>query len=241
MPDALFAHPRLAAVYDAFDGDRADLDAYLRLVEGVGARHVLDLGCGTGSLAVLLAGRGIRVTAVDPAAASLAIARAKPGAEQVDWHHGDATSLPDTAADLALMTGNAAQVFRTDDDWHTALRGLHNALRPGGRLAFETRQPAYRAWEEWAAEPPVTVRDVPGIGAVEQRFELTGVALPYVSFRFTYTFPDGAVVGSDSTLRFRDRAEVEHSLAACGFELLDVRDAPDRPGREYVFLAARPG
>ena len=69
----------LARVYDAFDGDRDDLDLYVDLIAEREARHVLDIGCGTGSLAVLLAGNGIAVTAVDPAAASLDVAHDK------DW------------------------------------------------------------------------------------------------------------------------------------------------------------
>jgi len=50
---------------------------------------------------------------------------------------------------------------------------------------------------------------------------------------------DGAVVISDSTLRFRSRGEVESSLVAHGYRALDVREAPDRPGREFVFIAER--
>ena len=48
MPDAIFAHPRLAAVYDAFDGHRDDLDFYVGVVEELAADLVLDVGCGTG-------------------------------------------------------------------------------------------------------------------------------------------------------------------------------------------------
>jgi len=134
MPDAIFANPRLALVYDTFDGDRGDLDAYLRIVGEFGARHVLDIGCGTGSLAVLLARSGCQVTGVDPAAASLEVARFKPGAAAVTWPHGDATTLPALSADLAVMTGNVAQVFLDDDDWSATLRGVHGALRDGGHL-----------------------------------------------------------------------------------------------------------
>ena len=43
---------------------------------------------------------------------------------------------------------------------------------------------------------------------------------------------------SDSTLRFRERDEVEADLAAHGYVVEGVRDAPDRPGRELVFVAA---
>jgi len=48
VPDAIFAHPRLAPVYDAFDGDRDDLAAYLDIAGELGADRVLDVGCGTG-------------------------------------------------------------------------------------------------------------------------------------------------------------------------------------------------
>lgn len=47
------------------------------------------------------------------------------------------------------------------------------------------------------------------------------------------------VLTVDSTLRFRSRDEVEHSLVATGFGLVDIRDAPDRPGKEFVFIARR--
>jgi hypothetical protein len=40
-------------------------------------------------------------------------------------------------------------------------------------------------------------------------------------------------------LRFRDRAEIEDDLAVHGFTTIAVRDAPDRPGREHVFIARR--
>jgi SAM-dependent methyltransferase len=245
VPDAIFAHRRLAPVYDAFEGDRADLTAYLHIADELGAAHMLDVGCGTGCLAIMLADRGRTVVGVDPAEASLEVARSKDQDGRITWVHGDATTLPAPVADLggadlAVMTGNVAQVFLTDEDWTQTLQGIHAALRPGGHLVFETRRPERRAWEEWAAdEAPVTV-DVPGIGSVERRFEVTDVSLPFVSFRNTYRFlADGAVLTSDSTLRFRSRAEVETSLVAHGYRVRDVREAPDRPGREFVFVAER--
>lgn len=239
MPDAIFAHPRLAAVYDKFDGHRDDLNSYLALADELSAATVLDIGCGTGSLAVLLAAGGRTVIAVDPAEASLTIAKAKDGAAKVRWIHGDATALPPLSADLAVMTGNVAQVFLADAEWEQTLRGIGAALRPGGHLAFETRRPEYRAWQEWAADTAPVALDVPESGMVEQRREVTQVSLPFVSFRYTYRFDDGTVLTSDSTLRFRSRDEVESSLAAHGYRVVDVRDAPDRPGREFVFIARR--
>ncbi|UOB08455.1 class I SAM-dependent methyltransferase [Streptomyces sp. HP-A2021] len=242
MADECFRHPRLAAVYDPLDPDRADLEPYLRMAEEFGARRVLDVGCGTGVFALLLAQRGVDVVGVDPAGASLDVARGKPGGERVRWIHGDATTLPPLAADLATMTGNAAQAVVDPEDWQRTLRGARAALRPGGRFVFETRVPARRAWEEWNREATHTVSDVPGVGAVESWVDLLDVSGPLVTFRWTYVFAaDGQVLTSDSTLRFRDREEVEAELVAQGFAVEDVRDAPDRPGREFVFVARRPG
>ncbi|WP_030917579.1 class I SAM-dependent methyltransferase [Streptosporangium amethystogenes] len=240
MPDAIFAHTCLAPIYDAFDGGRDDLTAYLGIADELGAEHVLDVGCGTGCLAVLLADSGRTVVGVDPAKASLEIAKSKDRTGRITWIHGDAATAPTLDADLAVMTGNVAQVFLTDEDWTRTLQGIHAALRPSGYLVFETRRPEYRAWEEWAADAAQVTLDIPGTGSVERRLEVTDVSLPLVSFRFTYTFlADGAVVTSDSTLRFRDRDEVETSLVAGGYRVLDVREAPDRPGREFVFIAER--
>jgi SAM-dependent methyltransferase len=240
VPDALFDHPRLAPIYDAFDGDRRDLPTYVEVADELDARRILDVGCGTGSLAILLAGTGRTVVGVDPAEASLEVARSKAGAHRVTWFHGDATTVPALGFDLAVMTGNVAQVFLTDADWTQALRSVHAAVRPRGHLVFETRRPEFRAWREWAADTAPHVLDVPGVGPVERRLEVTDISLPYVSFRYTYRFlADGEVLTSDSTLRFRDRDGVEASLAALGFRVLDVREAPDRPGREFVFVAER--
>ena len=242
MPDAIFADPRLASVYDAFDGDRGDLDFYVAIADELGARTVLDVGCGTGCLALRLAAGGRRVVGVDPAEASLDVARAKEGASDVTWIHGDATAVPEAlrGVDLAVMTGNVAQVFVSDEEWVRTLRAISSALRPGGHLVFETRRPERRAWEAWAAGDGPVTRDVLGVGVVERRLEVTAVDPPLVSFRYTYRFSgdDGELVTSDSTLRFRGREEVESGLAAQGFRVMAVRDAPDRPGLEFMFVAS---
>ena len=111
-PDAAIADPRLAVLYDVFDDDRSDLDAYVAIAEEVMAATAVDIGCGTGSLAVRLAALGLTVVGVDPAAASLDVARAKSGAQRVTWVNGDATTLlgMQLTADLVVMTGNVVQV-----------------------------------------------------------------------------------------------------------------------------------
>lgn len=241
VADTIFEHPRLTAVYDALDPDRGDLEAYAALVAEFDGRRVLDVGCGTGTFALLLAERGVTVTAVDPAAGILGVARAKPGAERVRWIHGDATSLPVLEADLAVMTGNVAQAIVDPAAWEGTLRGVHDALRPGGRLVFETGVPACRAWEGWHRSATLRTTEIAEVGAVQSWVDVTDVRGPLVSFRWTWIFAsDGVTLASDSTLRFRERDEVESNLRAHGFTVDEVRDAPDRPGREFVFIARRP-
>lgn len=240
MPDRVFDEPRLAGVYDALDPDRSDLDLYLEIARELGARTVVDVGCGTGTLACLLAADGRAVTGVDPAAAMLAVACAKPGAEGVRWIHGTAADLPALDADLVTMTGNVAQVFLDDDEWEATLACARRVLRSDGRghLVFETRRPERQAWVEWNPAQSHSMVDVPGAGTIESWYEVTTVDLPFVTFVGTLVFhADGTTLTSTSTLRFRTRVELEQSLDHAGFDLVDVRDAPDRPGNEHVFVA----
>jgi ubiquinone/menaquinone biosynthesis C-methylase UbiE len=242
MVDPIFSNPRLAAIYDVLDGARNDLDFYEAIVEELGANSVLDLGCGTGTFACRLARKDFAVVGVDPADASLVVARTKPGAGDVRWIKGDAFSLPaDLDIDLVTMTGNVAQVFLSDSDWAGALSALYTATGPGGLLVFEARDPADAAWTGWTRSASWRTTEIDEVGIVESWVELTAVNPPLVSFRWTFVFHrDKAVIKSDSTLRFRTRAQIAHSLTKAGYVLDDVRDAPDRPSREMVFVASRP-
>ncbi len=239
-PDAGYADPRQAVLYDVFEDDRRDLDMYVAIAQELSARSVIDIGCGTGALAVRLAALGLQVVGVDPAVASLDVARGKPHAERVEWVEGDATELErrDVSADLAVMTGNVAQVFVADDDWHLTLGAVSSCVRPGGWFVFETRRPDVRDWESWGT-PPTTVT-IPGAATAVTSMRVTEVALPLVTFE-SETVVDGVALRSVSTLRFRGREEIERDLVAHGFEVVDVRDAPDRPGKEFVFVARRSG
>jgi SAM-dependent methyltransferase len=240
VADAIFNDRRLVDIYDPLDPDRIDLNAYLALIHEFGVRSIVDIGCGTGTFACLLAQRGKEVTGIDPASASVDVARRKPGADRVRWLVGEATTLPPLQVDVVTMTGNVAQVFLTDDDWAATLRSTHRALRPGGRLVFEVRDPARREWTEWNRAQTSRRVVMPEVGAVETWVDVTDVDLPLVSFRWTFVFEsDGVTLVSDSTLRFRSLAEISDSLRAASLDIQDVRDAPDRPGRELVFITRR--
>lgn len=242
-PDAAFSHPRLARVYDPLDPDRSDLDTYLDLVREYGASSLLDVGCGTGTLACRLAASGVEVLGVDPAEASVDVARAKDHADRVEWVVGTATEAAEDPSrqaryDLATMTANVAQVFLDDADWSATLRAISSCLRPGGHLAFETRDPADRAWERWTKELSHQVVEVEGEGPVEDWVQVTLVDEELVTFESPTIFhADGEWVDSVSTLRFRGREALIASLEQAGFCAVQVRELPYAPGRGWLLVA----
>jgi 2-polyprenyl-3-methyl-5-hydroxy-6-metoxy-1,4-benzoquinol methylase len=72
--------------------------------------RVVDLGCRTGRLTLGIAAAGHSVTGVDPARASIAAARAKPGADRVTWIEGTSRWLPDRTFDVVMMTAHVARI-----------------------------------------------------------------------------------------------------------------------------------
>lgn len=98
---------------------------------------------GSGGVCLIDGPHATETIGPNPATASLDVARAKPGSQLVSWVETEATHLPVTEdIDVAVMTGNVAQVFLDDDEWAAVLRRTAAVLRAGGHLVLETRDPA---------------------------------------------------------------------------------------------------
>jgi len=243
MPSQAYRDPRLAALYDALNPPDASDAFYLGLVEGDGKR-VLDIGCGTGRLAVDFARRGQLVTGADPAEGMLAMARARSGGELVDWVWMDAGGLAlEEYFDLILMTGHVFQVFPDDAAMVDALAAARRHLAPGGLLAFDTRNPAARAWEGWTADATAVEIDVPAIGPVRVAYDVRAVEKEHVTYVTIFEFGGGDRLDVPDRLRFVDQARLEILLDRAGLSAVACFGDWDRTSfhpasREIIMLAA---
>ncbi|MGW0881196.1 class I SAM-dependent methyltransferase [Streptomyces sp. NPDC002671] len=222
MVDHSYADLSLATLYDRLNPWAACDDFYLGLVRQ--APSVLDIGCGTGRLLrqAWAEGHEGRLVGLDPAAAMLV--QARRAAPEVEWVLGD-TRVRDWRGEfeLAVMTGHAFQALVTDEQIRGCLRAVRAALAGGGRFAFETRNPAARAWESWTPERVHEITDADGT-PVRVWHEVQGDG-PYGGrVRFTETFEgDGwpAPRVSHSVLRFLDAETLEGFLAEAGLTVVE--------------------
>ena len=239
----MFGDPRLTALYDTINLHAEDTPFYLGLAAELAPVDVIDLGCGTGRLALILAARGHRVTGIDPSPHMLAVARGKGGANAVRWVDGGVHELGDQEADLVLMTGHVAQFFMGEADWREALGRIQRALRPGGRLAFETRNPTPRPWEAWTPQASRRATETPG-GVVETWYDFKSVKDGTVDYAYCYRFPTGELVREDSRLIFRTRDQIALSLDGAGLEIERLYGDWDRTpasneSPELIYIARR--
>jgi SAM-dependent methyltransferase len=250
QPSDSYADPRLAALYDVLN-PAGDAAAFYLSLPGAPPARILDVGCGTGLLACEFAARGYDVTGADPAAAMLATARARPGGGQVRWVQASAAELGTAAGldtgpgfDLIVMTGHVFQLLLEDRDVRAALRALARHLAPGGRLAFETRNPALREWQDWNPRDTSQRVEAAGITA-DVHYDISAVAGELVTYETWYQFAgarDPVVV--PDTLRFIGQAQVAAFLAEAGLTQVtwygDWDGSPFGPASpEVIAVAAR--
>jgi len=142
--DAATYGDRFADVYDEWYDDPVATDAAVAaLVAGVPAGgRVLELGVGTGRLALPLVTAGLDVTGLDASAAMLERLAAKPGGGAVTAVAGDmAGPLPDGPFDLVLVARNTFFNLTTEAAQRACLAEVARILAPDGRLVVEAFVP----------------------------------------------------------------------------------------------------
>jgi SAM-dependent methyltransferase len=215
-----FTDVEQAALYDRLHPphERNDFRFYLPMI--MAAESVLDVGCGTGALLHMAreAGHSGRLLGLDPAEGMLAQARWRSG---IEWILGDLSTVAfDREFDLAVMTGHAFQELITDEEVRAAFGAVGRALTDGSRFAFETRNPAARAWERWTPEngTDFVVDGIPYRWEAEVELPVTG---DVVRFRATFSSPRWSEPQTGvSELRFMNAARLNTLLAEGGLALV---------------------
>ncbi|HEX4251316.1 MAG TPA: class I SAM-dependent methyltransferase [Pseudonocardia sp.] len=158
MPDQAlpWQSSRVADAYDAFFADLPDTDGPVRrLAELAGDGPALELGVGTGRVALPLAARGVAVHGIDLAEPMLEQLRAKPGAERVTTSVGDFSTI-DVDGPFALVYAVTGTFFELPDQdaQLRCFRSVADRLVSGGRFALDGLIP-----DAVAAGEGVRVRD----------------------------------------------------------------------------------
>ena len=126
----------------------------LRLLGSLEGKRILDLGCGTGHNAVLMARQGAKVIAVDPDTGALATARdrAEEAAVRVELHQGglaDLAFLRSDSVDAAISVLALASV----DDLARVFRQVHRVLKPEAAFICSFPHPAFAMLNPSAPDP----------------------------------------------------------------------------------------
>lgn len=134
-----------ADVYDQWYADVTDTAACVAAVAGLaGDGPVLEMGAGTGRLALPLTAAGVEVWAVDASRAMLATLTAKPGGERVHALLGDMVHpplRPGAGFAVVLFAFNSLFNLPSASVQRLCLRTAASLLAPGGRLIVETSLP----------------------------------------------------------------------------------------------------
>jgi SAM-dependent methyltransferase len=147
-PDGYFDE-RVAERYDERTAAKTTpevVEPIVDLLAGLaGSARALELGIGTGRIALPLARRGVRVHGIELSSAMVARLRAKPGAEQIGVTIGDfATTTVDDTFSLAYLVANTIMNLTVQDAQVACFQNVAAHLEPGGCFVIEVLVPGLR-------------------------------------------------------------------------------------------------
>jgi SAM-dependent methyltransferase len=194
---------RVAARYDESSADMFDPEVVDPVVdflaELAGSGRALELGVGTGRIAVPLAQRGVPVHGIDMSKAMVARLREKPGGEDIGVTIGDfATSTVEGTFSVAYLVFNTISNLTTQAEQVACFRNVAAHLEPGGCFVIEVGIPELRrlppgetfhvfhvSETRWGIDE----YDVVSQGLISHHFEIVDERLERNSVPFRYTWP----------------------------------------------------
>ena len=211
---------RIAASYDESSGDMFEQDvvqpAVDLLADLAGSGRALELGIGTGRIALPLAKRGIPVHGIDLSRAMVARLRAKPGGDAIGVTIGDfATTTLDWTFSVAYLVFNTIMNLTTQEGQVACFRNVAAHLEPGGCFVIEVAIPDLRILPPGQTAVPFHVSptkwafdayDVATQAMSSNYIEVVGGRGEYTSIPFRYVWPaELDLMAQLAGLRLRER------------------------------------
>jgi len=213
---------RVAATYDdSSDGmfDPEFTDAVAGVLAGLAGRgRALELGIGTGRIALPLARRGVSVHGIDLSRAMVARLRAKPGGDAIGITIGDfATAKADGTFTLAYLVFNTINNLTTQDAQVACFRNAAAQLEPGGCFVIEVGVPELRRlppgqnvlpWQVSPTHWAFDIYDTATQAMSSNYITVEGGRGAYRSIPFRYVWPaELDLMAQLAGMRLRDRWE----------------------------------
>jgi SAM-dependent methyltransferase len=200
--DGYFDEP-VAARYDESSGEEFDpvvVEATVHfLARIVGRGRALELGIGTGRIAVPLANRGVPVHGIDMSNAMVARLKAKPGGDDIGVTIGDfATTKADGTFSLAYLVFNTIMNLTTQAAQVACFRNVAAHLEPGGCFVIEVGVPDLQRLPAGETIRPFAVSetrwgfdeyDVANQGLISHHLEIVDGRTEHLSVPFRYVWP----------------------------------------------------
>jgi SAM-dependent methyltransferase len=169
------------------------------LAELAGDGEALELGIGTGRIALPLAERGIRVHGIDLSEAMVERLKAKPGAESIDVTIGDfATTRIQGTFSLAYLVFNTINNLTTQDEQIACFQNVAAHLHPGGCFVIEVVVPDLQRLPRGETFRPLYVTptkigfdeyDVVSQSLISHHYRIGESGLEVLSVPFRYVWP----------------------------------------------------
>jgi SAM-dependent methyltransferase len=202
VPENHFGEP-VAERYDeryAYQAKPSVVDPIVDvLADLVGDGAALELGIGTGRIALPLTRRGVRVHGIDLSEAMVARLRAKPGGDAIPVTIGDfALTRVGGTFSLAYLVANTIMNLTTQEDQVACFRNVAAHLEPGGHFVIEVVVPGLQRLPPGERFQPFDVRathlgfdeyDVVGQGLVSHHYWIDGDEVVVLSIPFRYVWP----------------------------------------------------
>lgn len=182
---------------------------------------VLDIGCGTGTLATYLAARCKDVYAIDVSLEMLEVAKEKSSI--VKWIQGNATTFElNKKFDFIFLSGHSFQTLLNDDDRMLLLKSIKNHLKVGGSFVFDTRNPLIEEWKTWIPIDSTHYFKHPQYGVIKSWNDWTAIDKIICYQTFYQVLHTDQVWKADSKIDFPTKDQVLTLIKQAGLKISEL-------------------